>query len=278
MITVHNSGESVVFRALERQSTSLDPVKDETWANQSYAPPVWICPECRSISQAPSEHCERDGAPLAKIRANYAKARYPLLDKVVDGRYELIGGLGQGGLGTVYLAQHRHLEQMFAVKFLDLETVGVEVSNEQKKEYQSDFIKEARLAHLVRHDAVVKVSDFGNFEGLPYLVMEYVPGPSLLQMLTDRGRFKVPEALSIARRIGEALGSFHERQLVHRDLKPANVVIGNDSNEAHFIYLIDFGLAKKESSTNPPPDSNKKGGTQIPPEEEIINLIDPKTG
>ena len=73
------------------------------------------------------------------------------------------------------------------------------------------------------------------------------------------------------------LNSIHSQGYIHRDLKPANVVIGNDSNEAHFIYLIDFGLAKKESSTNPPADS-KKGGAAIPPEEEIINLIDPKTG
>jgi serine/threonine protein kinase len=74
------------------------------------------------------------------------------------------------------------------------------------------------------------------------------------------------------------LASIHSQGYIHRDLKPANVVIGNDSNEAHFIYLIDFGLAKKESSTNPPVDTTKgktgAGGADNDPE----NIIDPKTG
>ena len=74
------------------------------------------------------------------------------------------------------------------------------------------------------------------------------------------------------------LASIHSQGYIHRDLKPANVVIGNDSSEAHFIYLIDFGLAKKESSTNPipndPANKSMKAGTDDDPE----NLIDPKTG
>ena len=73
------------------------------------------------------------------------------------------------------------------------------------------------------------------------------------------------------------LQSIHSQGYIHRDLKPANVVIGNDSNEAHFIYLIDFGLAKKESSTNPPIDTSKNkttGGADNDPE----SLVDPKTG
>lgn len=73
------------------------------------------------------------------------------------------------------------------------------------------------------------------------------------------------------------LNSIHSQGYIHRDLKPANVVIGNDSNEAHFIYLIDFGLAKKESSTNPPIIDPKTGGKVIV-EEQKENIIDPKTG
>ena len=71
------------------------------------------------------------------------------------------------------------------------------------------------------------------------------------------------------------LQSIHSQGYIHRDLKPANVVIGNDSTEAHFIYLIDFGLAKKENSTNPPPDPLSKGKEQNQSKE---NIIDPKTG
>ncbi len=211
-------------------------------ANRAMLPFVFICPECRTVYQKALSGCERDGEPLCEVQAHQSKARYPLLGRVVDDRYHLIGGLGQGGLGTVYLAQHLHLEQLFAVKFLDLETVGLDVSRDQRAEHLKDFMKEARVASLIRHDAVVRVSDFGEFDGLPYLVMDYVPGPSLLQMLAEHGRFEVPEAINIARRIAEALNAFHERQLVHRDLKPANVILDPRGNGQ--LTLVDLGLVK----------------------------------
>ena len=72
------------------------------------------------------------------------------------------------------------------------------------------------------------------------------------------------------------LNSIHSQGYIHRDLKPANVTIGNESNEAHFVYLIDFGLAKKENSTNPPIDP--KSGKAAADDEEPVNVIDPKTG
>lgn len=74
------------------------------------------------------------------------------------------------------------------------------------------------------------------------------------------------------------LASIHSQGYIHRDLKPANVVIGNDSNEAHFIYLIDFGLAKKESSTNPPIDTSKAKSGNTGPDNDPESLIDQKTG
>ncbi len=208
-------------------------------------PPVWICPECRTLYKKPRKQCDRDDAPLAEVQAHQVKSRYPLLGKVVGDRYHLIGGLGQGGLGTVYLAQHLHLEQLFAVKFLDLETVGLDVGRDQKEEYSRDFMREARVASVIRHESVVRVSDFGIYEKMPFLVMDYVPGPSLLQMLAERGRFEVAEAINIARQIADALGAFHERRLVHRDLKPANVIL--DPRGDGRLTLVDLGLVKDVS-------------------------------
>lgn len=202
---------------------------------------VWICPECRSIYTERGQTCERDSAPLAEVQAHQTKSRYPLLGKVVGDRYHLIGGLGQGGLGTVYLAQHLHLGQLFAVKFLDVDAL-IEQDKKQKSETRRDFLKEARVASLIRHDSVVRVSDFGEHDRLPFLVMEYVPGPSLLHVIGQRGRFPEDEAISIARRIGEALDAFHERRLVHRDLKPANVIL--DPRGDGRLTLVDLGLVK----------------------------------
>jgi serine/threonine protein kinase len=202
---------------------------------------MWICPECRALYRAKESKCQRDGFALVPVQANLSKAKYPLLNKTVDGRYLLLAGLGQGGLGTVYLAVHQRLNQLFAIKFLDLETVGIQADAAQSAEYREDFMKEARVASLIHHDAVVRVTDFGDFEGLPYLVMDFVAGPSLLAMLGHRGRFKVDEAVNIAWSIAEALAAFHERKLIHRDLKPANVILDPRGGQ---LTLVDLGLVK----------------------------------
>ncbi len=207
---------------------------------------MFICPECRSITEELGDgRCERDQAPLAEVLAHQTKARYPLLGKVIGDRYHLIGGLGQGGLGTVYLARHLHLDQLFAVKFLELDVLGAQTGDASVDGYRRDFLKEARVASLIRHESVVRVSDFGEFDGSPYLVMDYVPGPSLLQLLGEKGRFDVSEAINIARRIAEALEAFHERRLVHRDLKPANVIL--DPRGDGRLTLVDLGLVKDVS-------------------------------
>ena len=202
---------------------------------------MWICPECRALYRAKESKCQRDGFALVPVQANLSKAKYPLLNKTVDGRYLILAGLGQGGLGTVYLAVHQRLNQLFAIKFLDLETVGIQADAAQSAEYRDDFMKEARVASLIHHDAVVRVTDFGDFEGLPYLVMDFVAGPSLLAMLGHRGRFKVDEAVNIAWSIAEALAAFHERKLIHRDLKPANVILDPRGGQ---LTLVDLGLVK----------------------------------
>ena len=84
-------------------------------------------------------------------------------------------------------------------------------------------------------------------------------------------KFNIQTVIIVALQLMNRLNSIHSQGYIHRDLKPANVVIGNDSTEAHFIYLIDFGLAKKENSTNPPQNDQ-------PSKDERENLIDPKTG
>ena len=95
-------------------------------------------------------------------------------------------------------------------------------------------------------------------------------------------KFTIQTTTIIALQLMNRLNSIHSQGYIHRDLKPANVVIGNDSTEAHFIYLIDFGLAKKESSTNPLPQEQMqktlKTGASAHGEDDPENLIDPKTG
>ena len=214
---------------------------------------MFICPDCRSVYNENLPHCERDQEKLVPVRANQNHRKYPLLNQELDGRYHLIGGLGQGGVGTVYLANHIHLSQLSAVKFLDIEHL-MGSDDEQKKEALDDFLREAKLAMMLRHDLVVRVMDFGVFEDSPFLVMEYIPGPSLLRRMNSSERLTIPQALSVIHKIAEALNAFHERKLVHRDLKPANVIL--DPRDNGQLTLVDLGLVKDlsneaRSSTHP---------------------------
>lgn len=214
---------------------------------------MFICPECRSVYMQNDELCERDQVALVPVQANQDPRTYPLLNQELDGRYHLIGGLGQGGVGTVYLANHIHLDQLSAVKFLDVDMLG-EVDEEQREESLQDFVKEAKLAMMLRHDYVVRVMDYGVHERCPFLVMEYVPGPSLLRRMNAGERFDVQQCVNIISRLANALSAFHDRKLVHRDLKPANVIL--DPRDNGELTLVDLGLVKDlsneaRSSTHP---------------------------
>ena len=214
---------------------------------------MFICPECRSVYMQNDELCERDQVTLVPVQANQDPRTYPLLNQELDGRYHLIGGLGQGGVGTVYLANHIHLDQLSAVKFLDVDMLG-EVDEEQREESLQDFVKEAKLAMMLRHDYVVRVMDYGVHERCPFLVMEYVPGPSLLRRMNAGERFDVQQCVNIISRLANALSAFHDRKLVHRDLKPANVIL--DPRDNGELTLVDLGLVKDlsneaRSSTHP---------------------------
>lgn len=214
---------------------------------------MFICPECRSVYHEPIKLCERDQGPLVAVQANQNVRTYPLLNQELDGRYHLIGGLGQGGVGTVYLANHIHLDQLSAVKFLDVDQLG-QADDEQRAETLSDFVKEAKLAMLLRHDSVVRVMDYGVFEGSPFLVMEYIPGPSLLRQINSGQSFSIQQCLNVIYKLADALNAFHERKLVHRDLKPANVIV--DPRDNGQLTLVDLGLVKDlsteaRSSTHP---------------------------
>jgi serine/threonine protein kinase len=206
---------------------------------------VFICPDCRSVYTNHVIVCERDQEKLVPVQANQNQRTYPLLNQELDGRYHLIGGLGQGGVGTVYLANHIHLDQLSAVKFLDMDLLG-RADEEQQEESLQDFIREAKLAMLLRHEYVVRVMDYGVYENSPFLVMEYIPGPSLLRRMNAGQRFTVEQSLNIISRIAEALNAFHEKKLVHRDLKPANVIL--DPRDNGELTLVDLGLVKDLSS------------------------------
>ena len=147
--------------------------------------------------------------------------------------YRLVRLLGEGGMGRVYLAEDEVLGRRAAVKVMPARRVDSE-------DARARFLREARLLASVEHPNVVRVYAFGEAEGQPYLVMEYVEGESLADRLRRERRLGQPEALRIARAVTEALAAAWESGVVHRDVKPSNILVDRKGH----VRVADFGLAK----------------------------------
>jgi serine/threonine protein kinase/Tfp pilus assembly protein PilF len=143
--------------------------------------------------------------------------------------YRIIEKLGEGGMGVVYLAEDQHLARRVAIKFL----------TSTDHHYRARFIREARAVSALNHPNIAIVHDYGETAtGQPFLVMEYIKGKSLSDML-DEG-LTLRRSVEIVSAIAEALGEAHESGIVHRDIKPSNVLI----NERGNVKVLDFGLVK----------------------------------
>src|SRR5262245_18025082 len=149
------------------------------------------------------------------------------------GPYEVLGVIGRGGMGVVLKAHDPALRRLVAIKVLSPQWA----SHAQARER---FEREARAAAQVRHDNVVAIHAVEEADGLPYLVMEYVPGASLQQHLDREGPLAVEEILDIGAQAAAGLDAAHKQDLIHRDIKPANILLDKDGN----VRLTDFGLAR----------------------------------
>jgi serine/threonine-protein kinase len=146
------------------------------------------------------------------------------------GRYELGERVGSGGMGEVYRARDRILDRDVAVKLPALDS---------SPSARERFRREARAAARLDHPNVVRVYDWDDAGGDAFLVMEYVDGQSLHELLRARDRFSVREAAAIGAQVADALEHAHSRGVVHRDIKPANVLVTNDGT----VKVTDFGIA-----------------------------------
>jgi len=155
-----------------------------------------------------------------------------------DGKYTLRQELGRGGFGITYVARHRYLDQDVVIKTIN---PGF-YQHPEFAEFQRKFQDEARRLALCLHPHIVRVSDFFTEAGFPYMVMEYVPGPTLDQVIFPNR--PLPEATAIAyiRQVGDALRVVHQRGLLHRDIKPHNIILRDGTQQ---VVLIDFGIARE---------------------------------
>ncbi len=158
---------------------------------------------------------------------------------LLAGRYRLEEVIGRGGMSTVYRASDETLGRTVAVKVL-LPTLA-----DQDPTYSVRFEREARAAAALANSSVVAVYDAGVDDGSHYIVMEYVEGQSLEQVLRSGRPLEIPEALGIAMRVAEALTAAHAAGILHRDIKPANVMV----TEGGAVKVLDFGIARRLDGT-----------------------------
>jgi serine/threonine protein kinase len=161
---------------------------------------------------------------------------------LIAGKYRVERLLGKGGMGAVFAAQHELLQQRVAVKLLLTELAG-------GAESVSRFLNEARAAARIQNENVARVMDVGTQEnGLPYIVMEYLEGSDLSQVLEQRGSVSVTDAVDYVLQALEAIAQAHVLGIVHRDLKPANLFLARRQDQSVMVKVLDFGISK---ATNP---------------------------
>lgn len=160
-----------------------------------------------------------------------------MLGKHINGRYKLLEIIGDGGMAIVYKAEDLILDRIVAVKLLRPEF-------SQDDEFIKRFRREAESATSLDHPNIVSIYDVGEDEDYYYIVMEYVQGKNLKQMVRDRGALPIVESIDIIKQIASAIDHAHENHIIHRDIKPHNILI-NEYGEAK---VTDFGIAMAMTS------------------------------
>jgi len=161
-----------------------------------------------------------------------------LVGTVLDGRYRITGHLATGGMGAVFRAEHVHMHSGLALKVLRPDLVT-------SPEIVERFRREAEIASTLRHQNIVRVTDFGRSpEGYLYLAMELLEGESLFDRLRREGTIPVREAVDLLAQVCAALEAAHRLGVVHRDLKPENIFLDRQRDGRSVAKILDFGIAK----------------------------------
>jgi len=190
-----------------------------------------LCKNCYSDEVAT---CPKDGMPTMHTIQG---------EPVLEGKYHLECRLGQGGMGVVYKARHAFLKTQLAIKIILPDLVG------NDPQLVTRFRQEALAAAAIRHQNVVGVTDYGVIQGsIPFLVMEFVDGESLHDLLAREKVLSPERAAELMSAICAGVGAAHHQGIVHRDLKPLNIMICSDKpNLSQAVKILDFGLAKIKS-------------------------------
>ena len=185
-----------------------------------------ICPSCKAPNDDLAEACFTCGRALSALTHG----------AVIAGRYEVLSPLGRGGMGMVYKAHDRMLDETVAIKVLRAEFANTD-------EMAQRFRHEIKLARKVSHRNVCRIHEYGEDAGFRYISMEFVEGTDLRQLALRRGGcLGHEEGFEIAIQVADGLQAIHDVGIVHRDLKTTNIML----DERGLVRLMDFGIAKIE--------------------------------
>jgi len=183
-----------------------------------------------------------------------------LLGQTLGGRYRISSLIGSGGMGAVYRAEHTQLQKTVALKVLNAQMAA-------HREAALRFEREAMVSARIQHPHVVSATDSGRLsDGSLYLVLEYVSGRSLRELLDAEGRLAPARAFAIGAQIADALGAAHRAEIVHRDLKPGNVMLLSQEGNPDFVKVLDFGLARVVGEAGPAEPLTRSGSVFGTPE------------
>ena len=192
-----------------------------------------MCPQCGQSFGPELRLCPQDGSALRPVAVPDG-----LIGRVIADRYHIVDRLGQGGMGTVYLAEHIRMGRRCAIKLMNPNLLNDPDSLDR-------FTREAKNASLLNHPHVAGVYDFGETaDGIVYLAMEFVEGESLASILNRKHAIPERRALDLGCQVADALSAAHELGIVHRDLKPDNIMICQPKPGQLLVKVVDFGIAK----------------------------------
>jgi len=198
--------------------------------------------EMRKVSAATSGGTPPQGggaaadAPTVPVRSQATKGASLQRGDVFGDRYEILGTLGKGGMGVVYRARDRQLDEVVALKLLRPEALATDATLLDR------FKQEIKLARRITHRNVLRTHDFGEAGAVPYISMEYLEGVTLKDLIRSRGALPLGVGLSIAKQMCHGLGAAHETGVVHRDIKPQNMLILPETGE---LKIMDFGISRR---------------------------------
>lgn len=192
-----------------------------------------MCLACSKEFEGDMSTCPIDGTSLIALNK-----QDPFLGRTLADRYHLTEIIGKGGMGVVYLARHEMMDRLVALKMLQTELTQDEMSVKR-------FQQEAKAASHLNHPHLITLHDFGILPtGQPFLVMEYLQGVSLLDVLRSEGPLEPKRAVKIFSEVADGLYHAHKVGILHRDLKPSNIILINNQGDRDFVKIVDFGLAK----------------------------------